>query len=66
MSLLFQEMGDYESACDCLERALSIASMYTEARIEVAVTHTNLASSQLKLGRLKEAIENFKQSLFNF
>lgn len=24
MSLLFQEMGDFESACDCLERALSI------------------------------------------
>ena len=66
MSLLFQEMGDYESACDCLERALSIASMYTEARIEVAVTHTNLASSQLKLGRLKEAIENLNKAFSIF
>ena len=61
MSLLFQEMGDYESACDCLERALGIASMYSEARIEVAVTHTNLAASQLKLGRYEEAIENLKK-----
>ena len=52
MSLLFQEMGDFESACDCLERALSIVSLYSEARIEMAVTFTNLAASQLKLGPL--------------
>ncbi len=66
MSLLFQEMGDYESACDCLERALGIASMYSEARIEVAVTHTNLAASQLKLGRYGEAIENLKKAFSIF
>ncbi len=66
MSLLFQEMGDYESACDCLERALSIASMYAEARIEVAVTHTNLAASQLKLGRFEEAIDNLKKAFSIF
>lgn len=66
MSLLFQEMGDYESACDCLERALSIASLYAEARIEVAVTHTNLAASQLKLGRFEEAIDNLKKAFSIF
>ena len=66
MSLLFQEMGDYESACDCLERALGIASMYSEARIEVAVTHTNLATSQLKLGRFEEAISNLKKAFSIF
>ncbi|MBQ2936642.1 MAG: tetratricopeptide repeat protein [Lachnospiraceae bacterium] len=49
MSLLFQEMGDFESACDCLERALGIATQYSNAEIEVAVTYTNLAVSQLKL-----------------
>ena len=31
MGVLFQEMGDYESACDCMERALSIAALYHEA-----------------------------------
>lgn len=62
MSLLFQEMGDYESACDCLERALGIALRYSEARIEVAVTYTNLAASQLKLGRFEEAIDNLKKA----
>ncbi len=66
MSLLFQEMGDHESACDCLERALGIASMYSEARIEVAVTYTNLAISQLKLGRYEEAIENLKKAFSIF
>ncbi len=66
MSLLFQEMGDFESACDCLERALGIASLYEEARIEVAVTYTNLAVSQLKLGRLQEAVDNLKKAFSIF
>lgn len=66
MSLLFQEMGDYESACDCLERALSIADMYKEARIEVAVTCTNLATSQLKLGRFQDAIGNLQRAFAIF
>lgn len=66
MSLLFQEMGDYESACDCLERALGIVSLYNEARIEAAVTYTNLAASQLKLGRYEEAIDNLKRAFSLF
>ncbi len=66
MSLLFQEMGDFESACDCLERALGIASRYEEARIEVAVTYTNLAASQLKLGRFQEAIDNLQKAFSIF
>lgn len=66
MSLLFQEMGDYESACDCLERALGIATQYSNARIEVAVTYTNLAASQLKLGRYEEAIDNLNRAFSIF
>lgn len=66
MSLLFQEMGDYESACDCLERALSIVTQYSGARIETAVTYTNLAASELKLGRYEEAIENLKRAFSIF
>jgi len=66
MSLLFQEMGDFESACDCLERALSIATMHAEARIEVAVTYTNLAASQLKLGRYQDAIDNLQRAFAIF
>lgn len=66
MSLLFQEMGDFESACDCLERALLIASRYEGARIEVAITYTNLAASQLKLGRYQEAIDNLQKAFSIF
>ena len=66
MSLLFQEMGDYESACDCLERALGIATQYSNARIETAVTYTNLAASQLKLGRYDEAIINLNRAFSIF
>ena len=66
MSLLFQEMGDFESACDCLERALGIALQYPDARIEVAVTYTNLAASQLRLGRWEEAIDNLKKAFSIF
>lgn len=66
MSLLFQEMGDFESACDCLERALGIAERYEGARIEVAVTYTNLAASQLKLGRFQEAIDNLQKAFSIF
>lgn len=66
MSLLFQEMGDFESACDCLERALGIVTQYSNARIETAVTYTNLALSQLKLERYEEAIINLKRAFSIF
>ena len=55
MALLFREMGDYESAADCLERALGISLMYPECRIEQATTYANLASTLIKLDRLDEA-----------
>ncbi len=66
MSLLFQEMGDFESACDCLERALSIATQYSGAEIETAITYTNLATSQLKLDRYEEAIANLNRAFAIF
>lgn len=66
MSLLFQEMGDFESACDCLERALGIALRYPQARVEVAVTYTNLAASLLRLGRWEEAMEHLNKAFSIF
>ncbi|MBO4903920.1 MAG: DUF4125 family protein [Lachnospiraceae bacterium] len=55
MSLLFQEMGDHESAADCLERALGISLLHDECRIEQATTYTNLATTLIKLDRYDEA-----------
>lgn len=62
MSLLFQEMNDYESAADCLERALGISLIYPECRIEQATTYTNLAVTLIKLGRLDEAESHLKRA----
>ncbi len=61
MSLLYQEMGDYENACICLEKALSIVLQYPEAIKEVATTHTNLAVSLMKLGRQEEAMTHLER-----
>lgn len=62
MGMLFQDMGDYESACDCQERALSVAVLYHEARVETAILYTSLAICQLKLMRYQEAIENLRRA----
>lgn len=66
MSLLFQEMGDHESAADCLERALGISLRYPECRIEQASTYANLAATLIKLGRTDEAQEHLVKSLALF
>lgn len=66
MSLLFQEMGDYESAADCLERALGIALSHPECQVEQATSYANLATTLIKLDRVEEAIANLEQSLAIF
>lgn len=66
LSLLYQEMGDFEKSCECLENALQIVSLYEEARIELAVTYTNLAMSQLRCERYKSAIQNLQLALTIF
>lgn len=66
MSLLYQEMGDYENACRCLKNALAIVMTKPDKRIETAVTFTNLAASQLQLGELPEAIENLQKAFSIF
>lgn len=66
LSLLYQEMGDYEKACEALRHALSIVVLYPEARIEMAVTYSNLAASLLKLDRQQEAMENLERAFAIF
>lgn len=55
LSLLYQEMKDYDLSCICLKKALYIAKGYPDAKIEVATTYTNLASSLVKLNKQNEA-----------
>ena len=66
MSLLFQEMGDFESACDCLERALGITLLYDECYIEQATTYANLATTLIKLDRVDEATDCLTKSIAIF
>lgn len=63
MSLLYQELKEYEKACECLENALSIVKTYLNAEVETAVTHSNLAMSLLKLDRIDEALHHIEKSL---
>ena len=62
MSLLYQEMKEFEKSSECLENALKIVTQYPDARIETAVTYTNLATSELKLHKGKEAVSNLEKA----
>ncbi len=54
LSLLYQEMEQYDRAMDCLLKALEIVKS-KEAYYETGVTYANLASTCVQLGKLEEA-----------
>ncbi len=56
LSLLYQETGKFESARDCLMKALDIC-LSNKAAYETAVTYANLASTCLQLDSRSEAHE---------
>lgn len=66
LSLLYQEMEDYQGACASLEHALAIVTSYPGMETETAVTYTNLANSRLKLGQVEEAMEDLKKAFAIF
>ena len=51
LSLLYQEMGQYEQAYDCLGKALSIVQQDASHAWETAVTKTNLANTLCEMAR---------------
>ncbi len=68
MSLLFQEMKDFRSAKDYLQKALDIVVKKEDKQFETAVTHANLANTCIELGeddeakaRAEEAIRIFEE-----
>ena len=63
ISLLWTRMGDYGKAADFLERALNIVSAYPEARIEIAVTHVNLAEALLKTSDWEKAEPHIRSAM---
>ena len=62
LALLFQEMGDFESASGTLRKALSLALSQPGEDIKVAISHTNLAMSLLKNGEYGEAMDNLTEA----
>ncbi|MCM1497771.1 MAG: DUF4037 domain-containing protein [Clostridium sp.] len=66
LSLLYQEMGEFDKACEALVRALEIVKQYPDSVVELAVTYTNLAASYVKAGRLAKAKENAELGLAVF
>ncbi len=65
LSLLYQEMGDFESAALCLEKALEIVSQGNDI-IKVAITHSNMGASLLQLGKTEKAITHLEMALAIF
>lgn len=51
ISLLYQEMRDYEKALECQKKALAIAGTYEDRKWEVAVSHSNLATTYMQLAK---------------
>lgn len=66
LSLLYQEMEQFDKACEMLNRALLIVREYPEAVVELAVTYTNLAASCVKAGNIAMAKKNVAKGLAIF
>ena len=65
LSLLYQEMNDFERAVSCLGKALEIVSKGNDI-IKVAITHSNLGASLLQLGKTEQAMMHLEQALAIF
>ncbi len=63
-ALLYQELGDFEGARDCLYKALKVVEAYGEAEIQQAITRTNLGSTLVAIGT-KEACDEAEKVLLN-
>lgn len=65
MSLLYQEMGDFEKAKECLLKAAAVAEN-NHADFETAVAYSNLATTRLQLGEAEQAKEDADKAMEAF
>ncbi len=63
ISLLYQEMGDFARAKECLLKALAVVRAREDARFEEAVSCANLAGTCIQLGEPEEAYEYAEQAI---
>ena len=66
ISLLYQEMQEYDKAKDALLKALEICGANKEADFEIAVTHANLANTYIQLGEDNQAKEHARKAIAMF
>lgn len=66
VSLLYQEMGDFEKARENLLKALEIVKLNENVTFEEAVTYANLATACLQLNRDEEAAGYCREALVLF
>lgn len=62
LSLLYQEMGNFAKAAECLKKALVIIEPYNDI-IKIAITCSNLAASLLRINQQQEAEAYLKKAL---
>lgn len=62
LSLLYQEMQDFEAAVACQKKALEIITLGDDT-IKIAITHSNLGASLLQLGKVEEAVSHLQTAL---
>lgn len=65
LSLLYQEMGEFARAKECLQRALSIVTG-KNAEFEIAVTYANLSGTCMQLQETEEAYRYGKLAIEKF
>ena len=63
MSILCQDIENYEKALLHLQKALEILCQLDETEIEVATTYTNMAQIQLMVGDTTNALESAEKAL---
>ncbi len=66
ISLLYQEMGEFDQARESLLKALEIVEKYPNTAFETAVTYANLAATCLELSQDEEAAEACRRSIMIF
>jgi len=65
LSLLYQEMGEFDKAVIALENALEVVEQ-GEDEIKIAITHSNLGASLVQLGKVSDALEHLYQAMSVF
>lgn len=63
LSLVYQELGEYDKAVEVLEKSLRIIERHENAGTEIATTYANLGESLLRAGRPEEAHRRLAEAI---